>query len=72
MALTSTTSRADRRRTRHMALLAAAPAGRLRLWAAWRWLLAEAARLPTDRLDDLADRLAAHATELNGTAGDRV
>jgi ribosomal protein S7 len=55
-----------KRRTFYQAQLAKTTSPRLRLWAAWRWLLAEASRAGGAGQRHVADRLEAIAAELNG------
>ncbi len=60
-------NRADvKRRTFHREQIAKATTPRMRLWAAWRWPLAEANRAGEDGRDRTAKRLEEIATELNG------
>jgi hypothetical protein len=63
-------SRADKRRRRYEQAIAPL-SGRRRLAEVWRWLTSEFARLPVDRQDEVADRVAGIAADLNGKAGDR-
>lgn len=55
-----------KRRAFHQAQIAKTASPRLRLWAAWRWLLAEAGRAGSAGQQQVADRLEAIAAELNG------
>ncbi len=63
-------SRADRRRSQYEQSITPL-SGRRRLAEAWRWFTAEFKRLPTDRQDEITDRVVELAAEMNGKAGDR-
>lgn len=56
---------AAQRRITHFGDAIEQATGRARLWEVWRWLLAEASRLPSDEQETLAGGLATLAADLN-------
>lgn len=60
------TSANVKRRDFYRTQIAQAATPRLRLWAAWRWLLAEATRAGAAERASAAERVESIAAELNG------